>query len=392
MQEKADADNEADQENLKEMMKASQEMMEANTKPMQERLERYIGSLLSDKDELKQEIRTEREQMLAKMEVNTKVTQERMDANLKDLKENIKSGQAKVRSVVKVFYEKMDACVANRRDDREETMSCQEVMEPRLECEEPISEDIKACQEKTACHEATETHMEKTEPDPGMMQSVAKHQVALKEDAVVKPVKVRKERHRSRKPAAERRGEPKEMTRGDCGCGRKLAAACRRVSRRARVAWRKRNFLRKIGTQENCGLAKEFAATGIRTTRCAKVAQSREHKLQRQEEDDITPRIWKGRKDGERLWKGPECNSGIRGRRLRQQLRRRMRVRDIYGGKTLYLRKERTTTNGIVAITSGKKTTGLQDRQEGHCPGNHEASKWDIQRIWIIKEMGLVEG
>jgi hypothetical protein len=73
---------------------------------------------------------------------------------------------------------------------------------------------------------------EKTEPDRGMMQSIAEHRVAPKEDAVVKQVKGRKKQHRGRKPAAGRRGKPKEITRGDCGSGRKLVAACRRVSRR----------------------------------------------------------------------------------------------------------------------------------------------------------------
>jgi hypothetical protein len=52
----------------------------------------------------------------------------------------------------------MNASIASRRDDREEIMSCQEKMEPRLECDEPISEDIKAC------HEATEANTKKLSP------------------------------------------------------------------------------------------------------------------------------------------------------------------------------------------------------------------------------------
>jgi hypothetical protein len=230
MQEKADADRKANRENLKEMMKA-------NTKAMQERMERQIGSLLSDRDEFKQEIRADREQMLAKMEANTKATQARMDATLKDLKEDIISGEAEVRFIVRAFHEKMDTCVASWRDDREETMPCEETMEPCLECEEPISVDMKACQGMTAWHEVTETDTEKIEPDPGMMQSVVEHQVAPKDDAIVKLVKGWKKRHRGRKPAAGRRGEPKEMSRGDCGAGRKLAATCRKVSSCATVAW-----------------------------------------------------------------------------------------------------------------------------------------------------------
>jgi hypothetical protein len=53
-----------------------------------------------------------------------------------------------------------------------------------------------------ACHEAMEADTEKIEPDSGMMQFVAERQVALKEDAIVKPVRGRKKQHRGRKPAA----------------------------------------------------------------------------------------------------------------------------------------------------------------------------------------------
>jgi hypothetical protein len=81
------------------------------------------------------------------------------------------------------------------------------MMEPRLECKKPISVDIKACQETTAYHEATEADTKKIEPYPGMMQSIAEHQVAPEEDAIVKPVKEQRKWHRGRKPAAERRGE-----------------------------------------------------------------------------------------------------------------------------------------------------------------------------------------
>jgi hypothetical protein len=54
-----------------------------------------------------------------------------------------------------------------------------------------------------------------------------------------------------------------------------LAAACRKVSRRATVAWRKKNILRKSWTQRNCGLPKEVTAAGIKVTRRAVVARSK---------------------------------------------------------------------------------------------------------------------
>jgi hypothetical protein len=77
--------------------------------------------------------------------------------------------------------------------------------------------------------------------------------VALEEDAIVKLVKGWKKWHRGRKPAAGRHGEPKELTRSDYGSGKKLAAACRKVSSCATVAWHRKNAVRKIGTQGNCG-------------------------------------------------------------------------------------------------------------------------------------------
>jgi hypothetical protein len=69
------------------------------------------------------------------------------------------------------------------------------------------------------------------------MECEEKHQGAPQEDAIEKPVKGWKKWHRGRKPAAGRRGEPKELTRSDCGSGKKLAATCRKVSSYATVAW-----------------------------------------------------------------------------------------------------------------------------------------------------------
>jgi hypothetical protein len=80
---------------------------------------------------------------------------EMMKANTKSRREDIKSGQEKIRSIV-------DAWMTDMNDNRKETMYCQEM---------------------------TEANTEKTEPDPGMMQTVAEHEVVPKEESVVKPVK-----------------------------------------------------------------------------------------------------------------------------------------------------------------------------------------------------------
>jgi hypothetical protein len=67
------------------------------------------------------EVRTDREDMLARTDAN----QARMNASLR---EEIKSGQAEMKSTVNTFQEKMDAWISNMRDDRKETMSCQVMM------------------------------------------------------------------------------------------------------------------------------------------------------------------------------------------------------------------------------------------------------------------------
>jgi hypothetical protein len=131
---------------------------------------------------------------------------------------------------------------------------------------------VDAYHERMACLGKTEADTEKTEPDPGMMQSTEVHQEIPKGEAAVMPVGEPRKRRRVRSLAAERRQKQEERTRGNRGSRRKTAAACWKVSRCARVAWHRKSVVRKIGTQENCGPCKEFATAGIRATRCAKVA------------------------------------------------------------------------------------------------------------------------
>jgi hypothetical protein len=151
---------------------------------------------------------------------------------------------------------------------------------------------------------------EKFEQDPGMMQSVEEHQDVRSEDIVVRELK---KRHRGRKSTAGRREEPKELTRGNHGTRRKLAAPGRKVSRRATVARRKRNVFRQIWTDINCGPRSTLAAAGRRMTCSAKMTQGTEHGLRKQGEDNIAPKTWKGRTKNKRL-KNTTCKSDIRDR------------------------------------------------------------------------------
>jgi hypothetical protein len=180
-----------------------------------------------------------------------------------------------------------DVAIYYLRNCRNETIAFQGTTEARLECEKPTPED---------------------------KESESEHREVPNEYAVVKPVSGRKKRHRGPKQAAGRRGEPKKLTRGDCGSRKKLAAACRKVSRRATVAWRKRNIFRKSWTQTNCGPRKEVTAAEMKVTRCAG------HMRKEQNKDDVSPRSPKGGTFDRRLWRNRECKKSIWSRDVEEPL------------------------------------------------------------------------
>jgi hypothetical protein len=122
--------------------------------------------------------------------------------------------------------------------------------------------------ETTTCNEVTETEL-----DPRMMQSIEEQQEITKEDSAVMAVGEPRKRRRVCNLAVERRQKRKERTRGNCGSRRKVAAACRKVSRHAKVAGRNRNLFRNVQTLEKCGWRKEFTVSRIRTTCCKKVTR-----------------------------------------------------------------------------------------------------------------------
>jgi hypothetical protein len=102
------------------------------------------------------------------------------------------------------------------------------------------------------------------------------------------------------------RGQPEERTRGNCVFQKKLVAARRGTARRAGVAWRK-------------GQGRNSVARGAA----------------------------KGRTNEKRLWKGPECKSGINDRGLRRQLhlKNEKTAGRIFGGD--FQTKDRETSSRI---------------------------------------------
>jgi hypothetical protein len=105
-----------------------------------------------------------------------------------------------------------------------------------------------------------------------MMQSVVEHQDVPNKDVTVMPVGEPRKRRRGRKSNAGRRGESKKLNRGNCGSRKKLAAAWRKVSCHATVAWRKRNLTRRSETRGYYELRGKVTVAGKRTSRHATVA------------------------------------------------------------------------------------------------------------------------
>jgi hypothetical protein len=169
---------------------------------------------------MREEMKTDKDEMLAKMDANQEMTARMQDELI---------------STIKIF-----------KFNGEETTACLEETEARLEVEGKPASVV-------------------TTPE------VAHEQEVPREDAEEMPVgEPRKRRQDGRNLAAERRQkkEQKRTQRKD-GCRNNLAAARRGTTRRATVARRRRNILRKILTHGFCGLRKEVTAAGMRITRCA---------------------------------------------------------------------------------------------------------------------------
>jgi hypothetical protein len=109
------------------------------------------------------------------------------------------------------------------------------------------------------------------------------------------PVGKQRKRCRVCNLAAERRQKRKERTRGYRRSRWKSAAACKRVSRRSKVAWRKRNFFRKTGTQEKYVSRKRVPVTDRKLARYTGVVwvkeQVRTHYKGRKGLDDLGGRL-----------------------------------------------------------------------------------------------------
>jgi DNA anti-recombination protein RmuC len=111
-------------------MYTTQEKIDANTKGMQERMNKMKEKI---KEDMNANRKANREGLKEMMEEMMNANQAKMNTYLKEMREEIKSGQAEMRSIV-------NAWMANMRDDGRETVSCQVTMAVCLDSKEPKPE------------------------------------------------------------------------------------------------------------------------------------------------------------------------------------------------------------------------------------------------------------
>jgi hypothetical protein len=159
----------------------------------------------------------EMQQMLAHLLAEMRSGKEKAEANLKEIMASMRNNQE---TLVRMEA-KMEAAIHSIRSEPDEKI--QHRIENIMECKESTLKD---------------------------KESTVERRAVPTEEAAAKSSRIMKKWHRGRHLAAGRRVKPKKLTQGDCGSRWKLAAACRKVSRRAAATWRKRNLSRNIRTSE----------------------------------------------------------------------------------------------------------------------------------------------
>jgi hypothetical protein len=183
----------------------------------------------------------------------------KVDANLKEIKEDIKTNQAKMEARIEAnnwkFEVLRDTLVSWMDAHHAKTDVNHEEMMAKLDAHhEWMRASVNAWRkETTACQEVTEAYPEKMEANPEDMESVAECWVVPKEHATVNPVRGLRKWHRGRNLAAERRQKSIEWTQGNCGSWKKLAAAHRGMTHLTGVAPHKGHVFRKNQTRDKVG-------------------------------------------------------------------------------------------------------------------------------------------
>jgi hypothetical protein len=281
---------------------------------MQQMIELLLKEIKADRKADKEERKNEKEEMEAKRKTD------------KDFLAKLEFNHEQTN----IMLAKLDAYQEKTEADRRDLKEMMKMMD--------------ANHGETVAYQEEEARPQEKERTPVDTKPEAAEERQVPEDnATVMPVEEpKKKRRRDRRLAAERRrhkqristqesrGPPKELAvaRRGTTCREKVArkAPIDRMSRSATVAWRKRNIFRKSSTQRNCGPLKEVTASRMKITCCAGHKRMGEHKSK------VRTKTIKKLTFGKRLWKGPECNTGIRDQDLRQHLQGRYEAKDLGGG------------------------------------------------------------
>jgi hypothetical protein len=108
---------------LKAMLAEMNSKMDANTKAIQERMNEMNDEI---KEDMNANRKAGRENLKEMMEEMMKAIQAKKSEDLKEMREEIKSGQAGIRSIVNIW-------IADVKKDRKETLSCQVTTEACLD-------------------------------------------------------------------------------------------------------------------------------------------------------------------------------------------------------------------------------------------------------------------
>ncbi|PNF33112.1 hypothetical protein B7P43_G15637 [Cryptotermes secundus] len=180
---------------------------------------------------LLREIRTSQEEMVAKLDADSKSWREELAAERRAIEARMEAIKARMKAMQEnrgTSHKKMAADTKPKRDM--ETIACQECQEMEAHLEE-----------------------EKLTSVDGKPETAEEEEEIPVDDAVVKPVKGWKKRHKGKKQAAGQLGEPKKLTRGICGSWMELTNTDRKVSHHAAVALRRRDAFKKETTQGTFG-------------------------------------------------------------------------------------------------------------------------------------------
>jgi hypothetical protein len=232
---------------------------------MMEMMERLLATINADREERRANRKIDKEEINTNNKTIMAEIQAKADVNLKEMRKEIKSGQAGLRSM-------LNAWLTDIKNDRKETMAFLEKTKARLEVEEPASED--------------------------RTPEVAHDEEVPKEDAVVMPVGEPRKRRRNRRSLAALRRQKEQDQNLDArrcrkeqrraqrkdGCRRNLVAARRGTIRRAQVA--RRAFLL---TEET---SREFHGSrkGLVAARRGRPAVQKRHGARKSPSEGTTPR------------------------------------------------------------------------------------------------------